>query len=74
MKKIYDEAWAEEMLGRMPPAGYKMTLSEGCALVCMADRVEAVAAAYNYGFQRGLNFARNAKCTPKPTKRQGNEQ
>ncbi len=73
MKKIHDEAWTKEMLDSMPPMGYRMTLSEGCALMSMNDRLHAIAAAYNYGFQRGQNFMRNTTRTSKPAKKQGSE-
>ena len=69
MTKIHNEAWAEEMLKSLPPKGYGMTIAEGCALSGMADRVKAVAAAYNYGFKRGQNYERNKSRPTPPQKR-----
>ncbi len=58
MRKKHDEAWAEEMRDAMPPAGYRMTLAEGCTLAYMEDCLFSVSAAYNYGFRRGRNYER----------------
>ncbi len=59
MKKTHNEIWAEEMKNRKPPAAYRMTLAEACALAYMEDCLFSVSAAYNYGFQRGRNYERN---------------
>ncbi len=59
MSKQRDEAWAEEMRKRVLPAGYKMTLMEGWAMLDLGDPLHSVAAAYNYGFERGQNYERN---------------
>ncbi len=68
MPKIRDEAWAEEMLKSVPPKGYGMTMAEGFALLDMSAPVYSIAAAYNYGFKRGQNYARSASRPAKPLK------
>lgn len=59
MRKNHDEIWAEEMRDAKPPAGYRMTLTEACALANLSDILISVSAAYNYGFRRGRNCERN---------------
>ena len=51
-----DENWANEMFKQKPPAGYSPRIMEGVALASMADPIEAVSAAYNYGFIRGRRY------------------
>ena len=59
MQKQRDANWAYEMFKQRPPARYSPTMVEAMALASMADPIEAVAAAYNYGFKRGQNYERN---------------
>ena len=59
MSNFHDAAWAEKMRKQMPPVRYSMTVEDMIVFLRMNDSLQAVTAAYNYGFVRGCNFAKN---------------
>ena len=61
MPRTYDDEWVKKQLDAWPPDGYTLTIPEVVGFLGYGEDVcFALAACYNYGFQRGRNFERNA--------------
>ena len=61
MPRTYDDEWVKKWLEEWPPEHYKMTVIEAAGFLEYGPGVLfALTASYNYGFQRGRNYEKNA--------------